>query len=448
MNIYKFTKNTVELSQYYKNIDSIRSIIIIGNTCGLCGWFKLIENDKWEELVPDPDLDASSDAGYINIKRVFPTLINNKAEIVIVCDNEDTKTYWETVYHYFCVLMDKEEIRNFKMIDSIKENKDYETVMKDIKTTVEKRKHKFDVGFINAPYDGKLHEKFESMMFDLCNDEIVWVGPTAWLLGKSQSKVLTTPVDKYYTEVHSIQGCDYFDAGISGNMGITYVNKNMDNHNIIFDGNVYGKCSDVKHYSNDALLTAFYNILDIHNIQNNLHVHVKRTGDGKAFPSCEFIEAPDMNQYVYRTKAFSGHSNARSKEIGEFWAFTSNATTYNECCGQYKRFIDKTDRNGNAFCQYFIPFNNEVELKGFWNYCHSIFFNICLYSTKLSLNLDKGELKTVPWFDFSDPMFAGSPEDIDVALFRKYGISQQIVDHILEILPNYYNLDLTKYKYI
>ena len=50
MNIYKFTKNTVELSQYYKNIDSIYSIIIIGNTCGLCGWFKLIENDKWEDV--------------------------------------------------------------------------------------------------------------------------------------------------------------------------------------------------------------------------------------------------------------------------------------------------------------------------------------------------------------------------------------------------------------
>ena len=57
-------------------------------------------------------------------------------------------------------------------------------------------------------------------------------------------------------------------------------------------------------------------------------------------------------------------------------------------------------------------------------------------------------MRTIPWFDFSDPMFAGSSEDIDVALFRKYGISQQIVDHILEILPNYYNLDLTKYKNI
>ena len=144
MKIYKFTKNTVELSQYYKNIDSIRSIIIIGNTCGLCGWFDMIEDEKWEEMVPRPNIDKTCDAAYENID-VLESLINNKAEIVVVCDCEDTKTYWETVYHYFCVLMDKEEIRNFKMIDSIKENKDYETVMKDIKTKVEKRKHKFDV---------------------------------------------------------------------------------------------------------------------------------------------------------------------------------------------------------------------------------------------------------------------------------------------------------------
>ena len=36
-------------------------------------------------------------------------------------------------------------------------------------------------------------------------------------------------------------------------------------------------------------------------------------------------------------------------------------------------------------------------------------------------------------------------EDIDIALCKKYNISQDIVNHLITILPNYYNLDLSKY---
>ena len=443
MNIYKFTKNTVELSQYYKNIDSIRSIIIIGNTCGLCGWFKLIENDKWEELVPDPDLDASSDAGYINIKRVFPTLINNKAEIVIVCDNEDTKTYWETVYHYFCVLMDKDEIRNFKMIDSIKENKDYETVMKSIKTNVEKRKHKFDVGFINAPYDGKLHEKFESMMFDLCNDEIVWVGPTTWLLGKKQSKVLTEPIDKCHAEIQSIKGTDYFDAGISGNMGITYINKNADDTYTVFDKKVYNKCSEIRAYCNDELFVQFKQTVSDLFHKCNMQQFVKRIPNVHTFGNALEEHNPNLDWWIYRLTRFSVHPDGKHTNWCIHSKNRSNIYKFSDICN-----VIENPKNNNMYLKYYIPFTEKYIAERANNYTTGMFCRACLYLIQTSYELGRGELSYIPWFDFSDPMFAGSPEDIDVALFRKYGISQQIVDHILEILPNYYNLDLTKYKNI
>ena len=76
------------------------------------------------------------------------------------------------------------------------------------------------------------------------------------------------------------------------------------------------------------------------------------------------------------------------------------------------------------------------------------FVRICLYFNKTNLHLFRGELKTIPMFDFSDSIFINQPEDIDLQLFKKYNISQDIVNHILEILPNYYNLDLSKYKNI
>jgi hypothetical protein len=39
------------------------------------------------------------------------------------------------------------------------------------------------------------------------------------------------------------------------------------------------------------------------------------------------------------------------------------------------------------------------------------------------MHLDAGELKYIPWFDFTDSIFNNSPEDIDIALFKKYNIS-------------------------
>lgn len=441
MKIYKFIKNTVELSQYYKNIDSIRSIIIIGNTCGLCGWFDMIEDEKWEEMVPRPNIDKTCDAAYENMD-VLESLINNKAEIVVVCDCEDTKTYWETVYHYFCVLMDKEEIRNFKMIDSIKENKDYETVMKDINAKVEKRKHKFDVGFINAPYDGTLHEKFESMMFDLCNDEIVWVGPTTWLLGKKQKTILTEPVDKYHAEIQSINGVDYFDGSKFGQMGIIYINKNADDKNTIFDGKTYDKCAEISTYSNDHLIMQFKSIVEPLYCNDNLDKHCKLTTPINNGMNRFYEAHPNNNWLCFKVDPFAG-SGTDGINGDSFFSLVSNNRSIVDSIYSYPDLLQLK----NKLKFYFVIGSNK-EGKNILMYEKSFFARCCLYLNKQGLNLMNGEMKTVPWFDFSDPMFAGSPEDIDVALFRKYGISQQIVDHILEILPNYYNLDLTKYKNI
>ena len=90
--------------------------------------------------------------------------------------------------------------------------------------------------------------------------------------------------------------------------------------------------------------------------------------------------------------------------------------------------------------------NTENELNNFINYIKTDFVCCLLYIWKSSMTIASGTLLHIPWFDFSDPIFDGTPEEIDIALFKKYNISQEIIDHILEILPNYYDLDLTKYK--
>jgi hypothetical protein len=60
--------------------------------------------------------------------------------------------------------------------------------------------------------------------------------------------------------------------------------------------------------------------------------------------------------------------------------------------------------------------------------------------TKTNANLHRGELKYIPWFDFSDDVFSKTPREIDDYLFKKYDISNEIRKHIEEILPDYYNI--------
>jgi hypothetical protein len=68
---------------------------------------------------------------------------------------------------------------------------------------------------------------------------------------------------------------------------------------------------------------------------------------------------------------------------------------------------------------------------------------------KTTQNIIGGALKTIPWFDFSDPVFSKSPAEIDDYLFVKYipevdektGITRdEIRKHIEKILPDYYNI--------
>ena len=88
----------------------------------------------------------------------------------------------------------------------------------------------------------------------------------------------------------------------------------------------------------------------------------------------------------------------------------------------------------------YFAFDTEVELNNFINYLKTDFVRICLYLIKTTMHLANGELKYIPWFDFSDPVFSKSPTEIDDYLFAKYNISDEIRKHIEELLPDYYNI--------
>ena len=140
------------------------------------------------------------------------------------------------------------------------------------------------------------------------------------------------------------------------------------------------------------------------------------------------------------------------KGTNDFYSLISNnVKEINNSIGLYKDLRKKEVFASNIqqykkFMQFYIPFNKKQNLYNFINYIKTDFVRTCLFLSKHSMNQVNGELKYVPYFDFSNPIFNNTPEEIDIALFKKLNIRQEIIDHIIDIIPNYYNLDLSKYK--
>lgn len=173
-------------------------------------------------------------------------------------------------------------------------------------------------------------------------------------------------------------------------------------------------------------------------------MHILREPGTKGFTSCPIENNPNPNWWVYAICALRGH-----KDTKDFYTIISNQQKeVNKRAGLYKNIkntiINVDDKRGNYYTksvlEYYIAFNTEKELINFWNYIRTDFVCICIWFIKTSMNLDKGELKYIPWQDFTDPIFSKPPSEIDDYLFKKYNISDEIRKHIEEILPDYYGI--------
>lgn len=115
----------------------------------------------------------------------------------------------------------------------------------------------------------------------------------------------------------------------------------------------------------------------------------------------------------------------------------------NKCVGIYDEMINKMTRNNGKdkpFLELYLDFKTEQGSINFKNYLLGDFARACLYLSKTNVNLYRFTY-SIPYFDFNDHIFNKKPGEIDKYLFTKYNISNDIIKHIYEILPNYYNIE-------
>lgn len=227
--------------------------------------------------------------------------------------------------------------------------------------------------------------------------------------------------------------------------------KNKYSHYVKYNDKIYNKCNEISSHSVPNCILEFNNLVHCDKLKDSLDVHCKLSE--KILPSDganRYLELHPNNDW-WCVGIVMMHGPLKSDgSHGDSWNAMISKNKLNDYIGQYKELMKKVrkDKNGNMtkLIKLYFAFNTEREAINFQKYIQTFFVCCCLTLIKTGVSFSKGELKYIPWFDFSDSIFDGTPEEIDMALFKKYNISQEIIDHILEILPNYYDLDLTKYK--
>ncbi len=289
---------------------------------------------------------------------------------------------------------------------------------------------KFDILLSNPPFN--LGIKFFQKYFEIA-DKIITIQPTKWLLTNKQNKNLTNKIDKQYCEIETVNGNEYFDAGLFADVSINYVDQQK-SHKLIFDNKEYNKCEDITKFSTDSLLEEFSKKI---NVDDSIWDHIK--GTSRYYKG--YVEHPHENWWIVRLSEIRGNVSANgNKESSDFYTIISNDNEFmKNNIGQYKDIKKIPTRKGKYEFGYFA-FETEQELNNFIKYIKTDFVRGCLKLSKNHSNQFRGCFKTIPWFDFSNEHFSKSPREIDDWLFKKYNISDEIRKHIEEILPDYYNI--------
>ena len=296
---------------------------------------------------------------------------------------------------------------------------------------------KFDICMMNPPYQHGLGNSFLHKVLNI-SDKVITIQPLSWLIAKTQTKKITKIVDNSTCHIETINGLDNFDAGLIGDCAVQYIDTTKKGKIYIY-GKEYDKCEDIKPYSNDDILEDFANII-IPTIKETVWDNIKDTQDPSQVNKYE--NNPDDNWWCIKIPKIRGHvAKGNKKESNDFYTIISNDNTFlnKMAIGKYETLKVTKNRSGNLNFLY-VAFNKKQELYNFINYIKTDFVRACLTLTKKGTNLHMGELRIVPWQDFSQDIFAKSPREIDDYLFKKYNINDEIRKHIEEILPDYYGI--------
>ena len=296
---------------------------------------------------------------------------------------------------------------------------------------------KFDVVFSNPPYNSSIDIEILSSVYPFVN-EVIAIHPSPWLYDK-KDKIKTNFKSAINTHVKSIE-----ILPVNSFAGIQLPNKiNIIHIDANYSGSFVMKEIDKEPYNFDSILELtpassehtlfepfFTKVEDFIKKNGSLFEH---TIDISTFPIgivnfedewyCQLADTigqPDRPEhYGFLLKDWTGNYGLRKTGL--------------DANGNPLIKIRKEKEVKETAIKNSFKFSTMEEMHNFIDALRTDFMRFCLVKVKKNKHLESGELKFVPWLDFTQKWD-------DKKLFETFDISEDIQKAIKEFIPEYYGI--------
>jgi len=330
-----------------------------------------------------------------NSKKIFGIELTNQ-EIIESVSYEDKNTFFESL------------INTMGFSKTTKTNKDFI--------------------IINPPYKGDTHIEIFNKSFEELNDggTLICLHPaTPFINRKEVSRSPATQrineiVSEYLSKLTLINGNDIFDIAQEAPLCITKVKKEK-NKNIEVINNYYTNSNDVNIYESldDVFIHGNSIVKSIkEKLENLIHISIEEN---------LYRKTKKYKNYLLKINAISTGTPKNGKPSGKFQSIISKK--YENSFEDILFTNETTENSSNE-----IVFDSVLEAKNCFNYLLTKFARFAVSIYKINQNLHRGELKAVPYMDFSQ-------EWTDEKLFDYFQLTQEERDFINTYIQNWYERD-------
>ena len=237
---------------------------------------------------------------------------------------------------------------------------------------------------------------------------------------KPSTKTIKKIVSDWEAILTLLNGNELFDINQEAPLSLTRIKK-VKNKNIKVVNNYYKKQNKTITYTN----------LDDIFIHGNLLVNsIKEKIDKQNTNSIEenlFRKTKKYKKYLLKVNAISTGVPKNGKPSGKFQSIISKKyeNSFDELL-----YTEKTTENTSNE----ITFDSEIEALNCFDYLLTKFSRFAVSTLKLNQNLHRGELRAVPYLDFTQ-------EWDDEKLFNYFGFTQEEIDFVNEYIQDWYEQD-------
>ena len=293
---------------------------------------------------------------------------------------------------------------------------------------------KFDIVIANPPYGTRtssLHLKFLEKSLKIYKEKIVFVHPSTSFIDKKGN-------NKNYNEINkSIQnrlesltffnGNGVFGITLKVPCSVTVIGPHKPNSIFTVDYLYYSnrketlsEIEDVSLFGRSDILKSLSSKIKSHSLRN---LHTEGNVLGTRDIGNRVLK--NQNSFIVQFSHIQGNTETENPNLNS-GLFKKNFFIL----ANIKEY--KVEHSVIPKYNIWFEFETKREAENFLSFCKTDFARFCLSMSKRNQHLSNGELKTIPWMDFTQ-------EWTDEKLYAYFNITKEEQSFIKEIIPPYYD---------